>query len=54
MAHPALTKSQPNDPTNFGLLDQRAAIEWVAKYISNFGGDPSRITVMGSSNLLYF
>lgn len=25
--------------TNFGLHDQRLAIEWVKKHISNFGGD---------------
>ena len=30
--------------TNFGLRDQRMAIEWVHQNIENFGGDPSKIT----------
>lgn len=34
---------------NAGLLDQRFAFEWVQKYISLFGGDACRITVMGES-----
>jgi carboxylesterase type B len=34
---------------NFGLLDQRMAIEWVHEYITFFGGNPNNITLAGRS-----
>ena len=34
---------------NLGTLDQLMALRWIKKYIEEFGGDPSRITVLGSS-----
>ncbi len=49
LCHPDLTKENPDAPTNFGLLDQRFAIEWVKRNIANFGGDPERITIFGQS-----
>jgi para-nitrobenzyl esterase len=49
LAHPELTAEAPDAPTNFGLLDQRAGIEWVKRNIAAFGGDPENITVGGQS-----
>jgi len=49
LAHPELTKEDPEFPTNFGHLDQRFAIQWVKRNIAAFGGDPDNITVFGQS-----
>jgi para-nitrobenzyl esterase len=50
LAHPGLSKESPHRASgNYGYLDLVAALHWVKRNISAFGGDPRCVTLIGQS-----
>lgn len=44
-----LNAKHKEDIGNYGLHDQRRALEWLNCFVAGFGGDPDNITIQGTS-----
>jgi para-nitrobenzyl esterase len=50
LAHPQLSRESGKGSGAYGLQDQITALKWVQQNISQFGGDPARVTIFGGSS----
>jgi para-nitrobenzyl esterase len=50
LAHPELTaESAHHQSGNYAYLDQVAALQWIQRNITKFGGDPAKVVISGQS-----
>lgn len=50
MAHPELTAESPHHQSgNYAYMDAVAALQWVQRNISKFGGNPAQVVISGQS-----
>jgi para-nitrobenzyl esterase len=50
LCHPKLTDETTSTCTNWGMQDKIAALRWVKRCASAFGGDPDNVTIAGQSS----
>jgi para-nitrobenzyl esterase len=49
LAHPLLSRDTDDVDANLGMMDQIAALRWVAENIGVFGGDAGNVTLFGDT-----